>query len=88
MTDAARRKILHNVRYLKSRAVRHETARNEALARDIETATNNLRPGGNLQERELTIFHFLAKHGTDVLKTIHAATDVENFSHRLIYFQT
>jgi bacillithiol biosynthesis cysteine-adding enzyme BshC len=89
MTDAARRKILHNVRYLKSRAVRHETARNEAVARDINMIMNSLRPEGTLQERELTIFHFLAKRGPDILRTIRAAADtadidVENFSHRLV----
>jgi bacillithiol biosynthesis cysteine-adding enzyme BshC len=86
MTDAARRKILHNVRYLKSRAVRHEAARNEAVARDVDMAMNNLRPEGSLQERELTIFHFLAKRGPDVLAAIRVATDIENFTHRLIYF--
>ena len=85
MTDAARRKILHNVRYLKSRAVRHITTRNEAFTRDFDMVINNLLPGGNLQERELTIFHFTAKNEADVLRAIHAATEVENFSHRLVY---
>jgi bacillithiol biosynthesis cysteine-adding enzyme BshC len=85
MTDAARRKILHNVSYLKLRAVRYETARNETIIRDVDTIMNNLRPGGTLQERELTIFHLLAKYGPDVLKTISAAIDVENFSHRSIF---
>jgi len=85
MTAAARRKILHNVSYLKFRAVRDETARNEAITGAAGTIMNSLRPVGTLQERELTIFHFLAKHGPGVLKTIQAAIDVENFSHRLIY---
>ena len=85
MTDAARRKILHNVRYLKSRAVRYETARNEAIVRDVDSIMNNLLPEGKLQERELTIFHFLANRGPDVLKTIRDAVDVENFHHRQIY---
>ena len=85
MTETARRKILHNVRYLKSRAIRHETARNEAIVSNVDTIMNNLRPLGALQERELTIFHFLAKRGPDILKTIRTDTDVENFSHRLIY---
>ena len=84
MTDAARRKILHNVGYLKSRAVRYETARNEALIRDADAVMNYLRPEGSLQERELTIFHFIAKRGLDVLRTIRAAIDVEDFSHSLI----
>jgi bacillithiol biosynthesis cysteine-adding enzyme BshC len=89
MTDAARRKILHNVRRLKSRAVHYETARNEAVVRDIGTAMNNLLPGGNLQERELTIFHFLAKRGPGISGEIRAAInggDIESFTHRLIYF--
>ena len=87
MTDAARRKILNNVRYLKSRAIRYETARNEAIVRDVDLIMNNLRPEYGLQEREFTIFHFLAKHGSDVIRTIRAATDAENFSHRLVYFK-
>jgi len=86
MTDAIRRKVLHNVRWLKSRAVRHETMRNEKLTLDIDAIMNNLHPEGSLQERELTVFHFLATHGPDILKTIHSAIDVENFSHRLVYF--
>ena len=85
MTDAARRKILHNVHYLRSRAIREKTERGEEIVRDIDMIINNLRPMGNLQERELTIFHFMAKRGPDVLKAIRAATDIENFSHRLIY---
>ena len=89
MTDAARRKILYNVLYLKSRAIRCETARNEAIARDIDTVMNNLRPAGSLQERELTIFPFLATRGTGVLREIRAAIeaeDIKNFFHQLIYF--
>jgi len=85
MIDVARRKILHNVRYLKSRAIRYETERNEAISSDIDMILDNLRPEKNLQERELTIFHFLAKQGPEVLRIINAATDVENFSHRLVY---
>ena len=85
MTDSARRKILHNVRYLKSRAVRDETARNETVANSVDMITNNLCPEGALQERELTIFHFLAKYGPGIIKTISADIDVENFSHRLLY---
>ena len=85
MTDVARKKILHNVRYLKSRAVRYETARSGAAVRDADVIMNNLRPEGALQERELTIFHFLAKHGPGVLSTINDATDIENFRHRLVY---
>ena len=86
MTDVARRKILHNIRYLQSNAIRNETVRNEAVIRSIDAIMNNLRPAQNLQERELTIFHFLAMYGVGILGTIRAATDVENFSHRLIYF--
>jgi len=85
MTEAARRKILHNVRHLKSRAIRYETERDEAIVRDINMVMNAIRPGGNLQERELTIFHFLAAHGPDILKTLRSAIDIENFSHRLIF---
>ena len=87
MTDTARRKILHNVQYLKSRVIQLETTRSDSdtqdLARDIDMILNHLLPNGNLQERELTIFHFLARYGPNVMKTIRNAIAVETFSHRL-----
>ena len=87
MTDTVRRKILHNVQYLKSRVIQLETTRNgsdtQDLAGDIDMVLNHLLPNGNLQERELTIFHFLAQYGPAVIKNINNAIAVETFSHRL-----
>ncbi|MDR1726395.1 MAG: bacillithiol biosynthesis cysteine-adding enzyme BshC [Acidobacteriota bacterium] len=85
VVDAVRRKALHNVRNLKARVVRMETGGGAGdAAADAATIANHLLPEGNLQERELTIFHFLAKHGPAVMDALRAAVSVEGFTHRLV----
>jgi len=83
-TDLARRKILSNVRYLKSRVVRLEAEAQKSVAEAADAILNHCRPRGNLQERELTIFHFLSRYGAAALDKIRSAIDPENFHHRLL----
>jgi uncharacterized protein YllA (UPF0747 family) len=85
MLDKGQRKILHNVQYLKSRVVRMETTQNASIASSIDFILNQERPNGNLQERELTILHFLAEEGMPLLSAIYSATEVNHFKHRALY---
>jgi bacillithiol synthase len=87
MLDKIQRKILHNVHYLKSRAVRFETTQNASIANHIDAILSQARPNGNLQERELTILHFLAEHGMSILSAIYSATEVNNFAHRVLHLE-
>jgi bacillithiol biosynthesis cysteine-adding enzyme BshC len=87
MLDKAQLKILHNVQYLKSRAVRLETTQHASIAHSIDSILNQARPNGNLQERELTILNFLARHGMPVLSAIYSATEAGNFAHRVLQLE-
>jgi uncharacterized protein YllA (UPF0747 family) len=44
----------------------------EGVARDVRRARAELRPGGEPQERVLTVFSFLPEHGPDLLREIAA----------------
>jgi bacillithiol synthase len=85
--ENARRKILHNVQHLKSQAIRMEAAQNQSLSNAIQLVLLQCYPNQNLQERELSILHFLARQGSSLLETIHAATEIENFAHRVLRLQ-
>lgn len=82
--ENARRKIIHNVQHLKSQAIRLDAARDRSLSSAIELVLNLCYPNLNLQERELTILHFLSRHGPSLLDTIHSATEIGNFAHRVL----
>jgi bacillithiol synthase len=82
--ETARRKITHNVQLLKSRVVRFEEARNSSLSAALEMMLNNCYPYQTLQERELGIHHFLARHGFPVLDAIRSAMERDGFAHRVL----
>jgi hypothetical protein len=82
--ETARRKILHNIQHLKSRVVRLEGNRNSSISSRIDLVMNNCFPRQTLQERELGIQHFLARHGPSVLDKLRSAIDFGSFAHRAI----
>lgn len=82
--DTARRKILHNARRLKSRLARLEASHNDLVSRGVDLMLHSCCPNGNLQEREFSLHHFLARHGPPVVDAIRLAADVGNFNHRVI----
>ncbi len=82
--ETARRKIQHNVRHLKSQVIRLEGGRNASMSAALDLVLNNCYPNQNLQERELGIHHFLARHGSSLLDVIGSAMDTGSFAHRVI----
>jgi bacillithiol biosynthesis cysteine-adding enzyme BshC len=83
--ETARRKILHNVQHLKSQAIRSEGIRNSSTLGIVDLLLNNCYPHQSLQERELGIHHFLARHGFSVLDVIRSAMDLGSFAHRVLW---
>ncbi len=81
--ETVRRKVLHNVQHLKSQALRLE-GKDSTVSKSIDLLQNHCFPNRNLQERELSIFHFLARHGPSVLDKIQSATEIGNFAHRIL----
>jgi bacillithiol biosynthesis cysteine-adding enzyme BshC len=82
--ETARRKIFHNIRRMKLRLTRIEDGRNASVSARARAWLNHCYPNQNLQERELNILHFLARHGPPLLDTIHSATEIGHFAHRVI----
>jgi uncharacterized protein YllA (UPF0747 family) len=82
--ETARRKIQHNVQHLKSQVIRLEEKRNSSISADLDLVLNNCYPNQNLQERELGIHHFLARHGSSLLDLIQPTMDIRSFAHRVI----
>jgi bacillithiol biosynthesis cysteine-adding enzyme BshC len=82
--ETARRKILHNVQNLKSRVIRLEERQGFSVSNAVDSLLNHCFPNRNLQERELGILHFLARHGPPLLDTILSATEIGNFAHRVL----
>ena len=77
-------KIDGNITVLKEKSVAAQKRRNETAVRQIEKAANGLLPNGSLQERELSILHFMNKHGMDLVKWISGELDIAAFKHQLL----
>jgi bacillithiol biosynthesis cysteine-adding enzyme BshC len=82
--DTARRKVMHNIKNLKSKLIRLEGTKNCSVLAAVRLMQNHCYPNHNLQERELSILHFLVRHGPHLLETLRAQTEVDNFAHRAI----
>jgi bacillithiol synthase len=82
--ETARRKILHNIQHLKTRIIRFEGSRNSSILCRIDRVINNCFPRQALQERELGIQPFLARHGPSLLDELRSAIDFGSFAHRVL----
>ena len=85
--ETARRKIMHNIRHLRSQIIRLEGVEDCSVLSAVRSLSNHCFPNRNLQERELNIFYFIARHGPQILDTISSATEIENFAHRVIQLE-
>ena len=82
--ETARRKIQHNVQRLRSRAIRFEVTGDSAISTAVDFVLNNCYPNQNLQERELGIYHFLARRGVSVLDDLRSVMNPGHFVHGVI----
>jgi bacillithiol biosynthesis cysteine-adding enzyme BshC len=82
--ETARRKILHNVQHLKSQVTRFEGTRNSSISNSVDLVLTHCYPNSNLQERELGIYHFLARYGSSLLNDIRSLMETGNFEHHVI----
>ncbi len=77
-------KIDQNMSVLKEKAFAAQRRRNETAVRQIERAASGLLPNGALQEREMSIIHYMNKYGLDLVKRIAGELDVAAFKHQLL----
>ncbi len=83
--ETSRRKIMHNVRQLRSRIIRLEGEHNSSIASAIDLAAHTCYPNQHLQERTFGVHHFLSQYGTALIHTIHSSMETDNFTHRILY---
>ena len=84
VTSKYRLKVLGYVDELKEKAAEAQKKRYEITLRQIDKASANLFPDMNLQERELSFFHYANKYGVDVLKKIFEELAINKFEHQVI----
>jgi len=84
VTSKYRLKVLGYIDELNGKATEAQKKRYEITLRQIDKASANLFPNMNLQERELSFFHFANKYGVDVLKKIFDGLVINKFEHQVI----
>jgi bacillithiol biosynthesis cysteine-adding enzyme BshC len=82
--ETARRKILHQVEALQTKFVHFEARHNRVILEKADFLLNNCYPNKNLQERELGINYFFARHGPSFMAEIYSQVEPESFVHKVI----
>jgi bacillithiol biosynthesis cysteine-adding enzyme BshC len=77
-------KIHHQLSQLRARAARAELRQSEILGRHAELLSNGLYPEKALQEREIAGIHFVARHGTELLRNLYDAIHPDCLDHQVI----
>ncbi|MBI4851765.1 MAG: bacillithiol biosynthesis cysteine-adding enzyme BshC [Acidobacteria bacterium] len=77
-------KIFYQINNLHTRFINSNAKRQETLVKQIERTFNVLYPHKNLQERELNIYHFLARYGVKFIDLLYKNTSPENKNHLIL----
>ena len=84
VTSKYRLKVLGYIDELNGKATEAQKKRYEITLRQIDKASANLFPNMNLQERELSFFHYANKYGLDILKNLFEELVINKFEHQVI----
>ena len=85
--ETVKRKVLHQVETIRGRFARIEASQNSELLRAMDRILGCCYPNGNLQERELSVHPFAARHGLALLGALRDLLNPEDFSHRVVYLE-
>lgn len=77
-------KIHNTVAGLKEKSVTAQKRQHETAVRQIEKAVSVVMPGGILQERQVSVIHFLNKYGPDFVRWLEHHVDITGFKHQLL----
>lgn len=69
----------------KEKYIALQSKQNEVVSGQLKKALVNVYPNETLQERVFNIVYFLNKYGSELINKIYNETDIEEFSHQLIY---
>ena len=82
--DTARKKIFHQLDALQARFIRLESSQDESLIEKVYLVLSQCFPNKYLQERELSVHHFIARHGPSLLDAIYSHVQMDTFTHQVI----
>lgn len=85
--DTAQSKILHNIQRLQSRILHIEGRRDSSVLNAASLLLNHCLPNRNLQERELSIFHFFSTYGPAIVDSVRSAIKTSEFSHHVLQLE-
>lgn len=82
--ENAESKMRHQLESLRARAARAELRQSEVLGRHAALLSNVLYPNKVLQEREIAGLYFLARHGTELLRSLYDSIHTDCVDHQVI----
>lgn len=77
--------FLDSLNIAKEKFITLQSKKNEVVSGQLKKALVNVYPDETLQERVFNIVYFLSKYGLELINKMYIETDVEEFSHQLIY---
>jgi bacillithiol synthase len=77
-------KVLYQLDRLRERAMAAELRRSEVVSRQAEALSQSLYPGGALQERGVAGVHFVARYGTELLRSLHDTMRTDCHDHQIL----
>lgn len=83
--EKGRRKINYQIDGLRTRFNRAQVARDEAVTRQLAHAFDLLYPRKTLQERQINVTSFLARHGRYFVDWVFDAIDLGSTEHQIVY---
>lgn len=83
-SDDAATKIRYQLERLRGRAARAELQRTEVLARKADFLSNSLYPNKALQEREVGGIYFVARYGSELLRSLYETIRTDCYDHQIV----
>lgn len=77
-------KVRYQLDRLRERATAAELRRSEVVSRHAEALSQILYPGGALQERGVAGVYFVARHGTELLRSVHDIMRTDCHDHQIL----
>ena len=85
--DAAQKALTDELARLQAKGVRAEKKKQDMVRTRLEKAQGNLYPNGVLQERELSVLHFLNKYGMGFMDMLRETLDTDTAEHQVVRLQ-
>lgn len=85
--ETAAAKMLYQVSNLRAKFVNAQAHRDESMEQQLRRACTVLAPERRLQERQLNVYYFQARYGTDFLRWLYQGMDLDETAHQVLTLQ-